>query len=65
MNSIALRWSLQKGGVEWEANLLGAFHRLSRQTKIDPTDPETINEAWSREHAAFHAASFQRAVRRR
>jgi DNA-binding GntR family transcriptional regulator len=56
IESIALRWSLQKGGVEWEANLLGAFHRLSRQTKIDPSEPETINEAWSREHAAFHAA---------
>lgn len=56
IESIALRWSLEKGGVEWEANLLGVFHRLSRQTKIDPNDPETINEAWSREHAAFHAA---------
>jgi len=56
IETIALRWSLEKGGVEWEANLLGAFHRLSRQTKIDPIDPETINEAWSREHAAFHAA---------
>lgn len=55
IESIALRWSLEKGGVEWEANLLGAFHRLSRQTKIDPSNPETINEAWSREHAAFHA----------
>jgi DNA-binding GntR family transcriptional regulator len=56
IETIALRWSLGKGGVEWEANLLGAFHRLSRQTKLDPTEPETINEAWSREHAAFHAA---------
>lgn len=56
IESIALRWSLEKGGVEWEADLLGAFHRLSRQTKIDPSNPETINEAWSREHAAFHAA---------
>jgi GntR family transcriptional regulator, carbon starvation induced regulator len=56
IESIALRWSLEKGGVEWEANLLGAFHRLSRQTKIDMSAPETINEAWSREHAGFHAA---------
>ena len=56
IESIALRWSLQKGGVEWEANLLGAFHRLSRQNKIDSSEPDTINEAWSREHAAFHAA---------
>lgn len=56
IESIALRWSLERGGVEWEANLLGAFHRLSRQTKIDPKNPATINEAWSRDHAAFHAA---------
>jgi DNA-binding GntR family transcriptional regulator len=56
IEAIALRWSLEKGGVEWEASLLGAYHRLSRQSKIDPGDPETINEAWSREHAAFHAA---------
>ena len=56
IETIALRWSLEKGGIAWEADLLGAFHRLSRQTKIDPSNPETINEAWSREHAAFHAA---------
>lgn len=56
IESIALRWSLEKGGVAWEADLLGAFHRLSRQAKIDPANPDTINEAWSREHAEFHAA---------
>jgi GntR family carbon starvation induced transcriptional regulator len=56
IESVALRWSLEKGGVEWEANLLGSFHRLSRQTKVDPDNADAINEAWSREHAAFHAA---------
>ena len=56
IESIALRWSLEKSGIEWEANLLGAFHRLSRQTKIDPGRPDAINEAWSKEHADFHAA---------
>jgi GntR family transcriptional regulator, carbon starvation induced regulator len=56
IESIALRWSLEKGGVEWEADLLGAFHRLSRQTKIDPANPDAISEAWSKEHADFHAA---------
>jgi GntR family transcriptional regulator, carbon starvation induced regulator len=56
IESIALRWSLQKGGVEWEANLLSAFHRLSRQTKIDPANLDAISEAWSKEHADFHAA---------
>src|SRR5215469_9969595 len=56
IETIALRWSLEKGGVEWEADLLSAFHRLSRQTKIEPGKPEVISEAWSREHAAFHTA---------
>lgn len=56
IETIALRWSLEKGGVDWEADLLSAFHRLSRQTKIEPSKPEAISEAWSREHAAFHTA---------
>jgi GntR family transcriptional regulator, carbon starvation induced regulator len=56
IETIALRWSLEKGGVEWEANLLSAFHRLSRQTKIDSVNPDAINEGWSSEHANFHAA---------
>jgi len=56
IETIALRWSIEKGGVEWEANLLSAFHRLSRQTKIDPSNPDAISEDWSREHADFHTA---------
>src|SRR5215831_2657970 len=56
IESIALRWSLEKGGVDWEADLLGTFHRLSRQTKIEPSRPDVISETWSKEHADFHTA---------
>jgi GntR family transcriptional regulator, carbon starvation induced regulator len=56
IESIALRWSLEKGGVEWEADLLGAFHRLSRQTKVDPDNPDAFSQAWRKEHADFHMA---------
>src|SRR5215471_336176 len=56
IESIALRWSLEKGGVDWEAELLSAFHRLSRQTKIAPSKPDAISEIWSKEHANFHTA---------
>lgn len=56
IESIALRWSLEKGGVEWEASLLSSFHRLSRQSKFDPSTPGTISAPWSREHADFHSA---------
>jgi GntR family transcriptional regulator, carbon starvation induced regulator len=56
IETIALRWSLERGGVTWEADLLSSFHRLSRQTKIDAANPDVINETWSKEHAGFHAA---------
>jgi GntR family carbon starvation induced transcriptional regulator len=56
IETIALRWSIKKGGVEWEADLLGTFHRLSRQTKVDPKNSDAISVAWSKEHADFHTA---------
>jgi GntR family transcriptional regulator, carbon starvation induced regulator len=56
IEGIALTWSLERGGVDWEASLLGTFHRLSRQTKIEPSRPDAISEAWSKEHADFHSA---------
>jgi GntR family carbon starvation induced transcriptional regulator len=53
IESIALRWSIEQGGVGWEADLLGAFHRLSRQKK---TGGGSISPDWIKEHRAFHAA---------
>ncbi len=56
IEDIALRWSLERGSVDWEADLLSAFHRLSRQRKIDPAEPDTISDDWWKAHADFHAA---------
>lgn len=56
IEAIALRWSIEAGGVEWEADLLGAFHRLSRQKKADRTAGGAISEVWSKAHRNFHAA---------
>lgn len=56
IEEIALRWSLKNGGVDWEANLLSAFHKLSRQEKFDTGTPRRINETWSKDHETFHAA---------
>lgn len=56
IDGIALKWSIERGGVEWEADLLGAFHRLSRQKKIDQSKEGVINPEWSKQHRAFHAA---------
>jgi DNA-binding GntR family transcriptional regulator len=56
IEEIALRWSLERGSVDWEADLLSAFHRLSRQSKIDPAKSGVISDGWWKAHADFHAA---------
>ena len=56
LESIALRWSIENGGVDWEADLLAAFHRLSKQTKLRRSQPGQISPEWSKEHRAFHHA---------
>ena len=56
IESVALRWSIERGGVAWEAHLIAAFHRLSKQSKFSRTQPPTISPDWSREHSAFHRA---------
>lgn len=60
IETVALRWSIRNGGIEWEADLLAAFHRLSRHRKLLRRGPGggavAINPDWSQEHRAFHYA---------
>jgi DNA-binding GntR family transcriptional regulator len=56
IESLALRWSIERGEVEWEANLLSTFHRLSRQNKFSARGKQAINPDWSLLHRAFHLA---------
>jgi DNA-binding GntR family transcriptional regulator len=56
IEAIALRWSIEKGGIAWEAELLAAFHRLSHLQKTDRSTASTVNTAWFNEHKSFHSA---------
>jgi DNA-binding GntR family transcriptional regulator len=53
--TIALKDSLARGGVEWEGALVAAHHRLTRTPR--PKD-QALDEyrAWERAHEEFHAA---------
>jgi GntR family transcriptional regulator, carbon starvation induced regulator len=53
---IALRWSIEKGGVAWEADLVAAFHRLAHMKKVERSSGVDVNSGWVREHRNFHAA---------
>lgn len=50
---IALRGAIKNGGIEWESNLLSAFHRLSRMPP--PTTP-ALHLPWAVAHQQFHEA---------
>jgi GntR family carbon starvation induced transcriptional regulator len=54
IEAIALRWSIERGGVEWEADVLAAFHRLSRQSKLKSSGQTAMNPEWLRQHRTFH-----------
>lgn len=56
IETLALKRSIELGGVEWEARLLGAHHRLANTPIQSPEDPQARNEAYVEAHSEFHAA---------
>lgn len=55
IEAIALRKSVELGGIEWEAGLLAAAHRLSATRPLLSTETLVINPEWISAHASFHA----------
>ncbi len=56
IEAIALRKSVELGGIEWEAGLLAAAHRLSATRMLLPVGALAVNPEWIRAHASFHTA---------
>lgn len=50
----ALGLSVQRGGVQWESEVLAAHHRLAAEPMYLPGPPVRHNRAWTKAHAAFH-----------
>jgi DNA-binding GntR family transcriptional regulator len=54
VETLALRESIAKGDVDWEADLLSAHHRLaSTSTQLEDGTP---NVGWMAVHGAYHTA---------
>ncbi len=64
IEAVALRRSLERGDVNWEAGLLAAAHRL-RATPMRPDGDLSVRQEWVNAHAAFHAALVAAAGSRR
>lgn len=54
----ALSESIQNGDDEWEAAVLGAFHRLNLVEKKLTGSTLALDDEWSTRHKAFHFALF-------
>lgn len=50
----AIRLSIDRGDVGWEAEVLAAHHRLASRSVFLPGDPPIPNNEWSEAHLAFH-----------
>jgi GntR family carbon starvation induced transcriptional regulator len=54
----ALRKSIGNGGLDWEAAVMGALHRLNK-TDRTPGDPDSLAE-WEAANNAFHLTLVER-----
>jgi GntR family carbon starvation induced transcriptional regulator len=52
----ALRAAMTKGGADWEADILGALHRLRRGVADDPEGFREGDAAFDALHKTFHGA---------
>lgn len=56
LEGLALRLSIEKGDDEWEANIVGRFHALSKRSTY--TIAGALDAEWERRHDAFHRALY-------
>lgn len=52
----ALRESIGRGDLAWEANVIAAHHTLRRTPLSTPDDPDHPDERWVQAHGGFHAS---------
>lgn len=57
--ALAVRLSIERGGLTWESGLIAAHHELTRTPRRTSEDPGHINEDWAVAHRAFHAKLLQ------
>lgn len=56
VEEMALTRSIEHGGDDWEARLVVAFHRLSREARPQGGETFDRNPEWVRRHNEFHEA---------
>jgi GntR family transcriptional regulator, carbon starvation induced regulator len=52
----ALKQSIAAADLDWEARVVGAYHKLSKIEELVEAEPETYGEPWERANQGFHEA---------
>lgn len=55
-DTLALRLSIERGGLDWETDVMAKHHVLARTERRSDDDPLHIRDEWSAAHRDFHAA---------
>ena len=53
---IALTRAIERGDLEWETGIVGAWHKLSRIDESLATDNLHLSDPWATAHAGYHKA---------
>ena len=56
VETLTLRRSIVKGDLEWESQLVAAWHRLSGTSQKLAHDPRLYSDEWAAAHREFHRA---------
>lgn len=56
IESLALRYAIERGGVDWESDLVAAHHKMDRTPMLTTDPPVRIADDWEEAHSAFHEA---------
>ncbi|MBX3567884.1 MAG: FCD domain-containing protein [Rhizobiaceae bacterium] len=49
-----LKLAIDKGGLDWETDIVAALHRLSHTPYTMPGDPAVLDQRWVKAHREFH-----------
>jgi len=52
----ALKRSIAAADLDWEARVVGAYHKLSKVEELVEAEPEIYGEPWERANQEFHEA---------
>lgn len=59
IETMALRYAIERGTMDWESDLVAAHHRLERTPLLTDDVPPRVSDAWEAAHSRLHSALLE------